>query len=1435
METSGASVATLLQALYARIHDQRHAVDLRDVLSSYQRLLAPKERLVDPETHVYSELQRIRQAMRDQGNDLFNLVETLDDCVDACLEPEDATIPALEVVRLLVGLAGGSDGKTFVLEDPTRVVRREEATSDRRIAQRIGDRIHMQNVDLVLQSRVLFGAPAIALEGDRVKNSHQLEHFAPVNELHRSLWYPDGYDAPKPRRVEEKADLSADWWSAAVTSTQFMSLSSDTSVSDDPPVPTQSRHAKSIAPSTWASAPNKSMQLPSETKEVFFFDGTKEIYESRTAEGESTTEGSSGDDDERRSWASWSYLPLAPASWEELGSHHPSPDAEVEPTAWITHELPVDADKQTSGTTLEVDEADIVEDAIKALCGVESVFFRRDIPAATLRLPRKFQIKTRTSSTKSLTSIIEQVRDAGTAYLRLEYLAVYYSQDPNRGGKTAQALAHAVLIYLTFYQKTVGRIRETSTKNSYQLLLWLSKTRELRRQIQDVVMVLCDDNKGSFWALLSSGSFPRGVALLNHLHKYSQKYELEDATGQTSKLLQWLLVKATTPYVEMVSAFVSSGTVLNSSDPFNEFRLSVYTVLIGYGGDDAYLLSLDEENEICPAFLGSIAGKLLHIGRLQQLLANLTKSAHQLPANCLELLPSFFHASTRSQLIQAMMAEFSDRIHRAVSAGPTLPAVATPAKSPRADEDDTWVVHKRKRIEVKQQLQRTQREMLEAQIQEQKQQREAEAERDRQEDEARMKERKAEETRQLEHGKELLVERYAGLMQEAEDRQRYMIWRRSRALRISSARQELIDLHKREREYWESYRGKGTIPEILTALEEESQLVTEQSADTDDVHMEEARDNDDNMVPSPAIEVLEVPTEPVKLTPVVNSIDEDGGVLWRPTIRIRQVPGGGGSDAHGSLYPDQAQSDTTDQSLKATQFSSVRLLQVSGGGGNDAYNTIYGGDLKDMKTPDKFSSVRMLREAGGGGDLAKVSLYGDHQPPQHPRTETSEDLAMKSSSVGETEGDVDMMSQHEADVDVNEVDHGMLPAESQLIDMGSYGREERSETEDYGVQLGFLQHSTSFFSEHVDKWDEAALSDAISEKPPSFLPAVPFRLLIENALIIPINTVHDSLDQLALYAVQTKLKIQFHLKWLHRIMLMGEGLCMSIFARDFASGLWSPSRMLWKLEDQLTNILLSAMVESRIEIPDGKIWFDYRITDAFVSLLESGPSIPSVTELLSQLSLTYRGEPHLDAVLSGGSLANYTKIHRFLLHLRITEHELKSAWLMWRKSSYDVAPSYRRKCDVLIHFGHSLLSAFNETFTTQIVISRWEKLQATIGSIDSVRSLRVAHDEFTEDVLACCFLDSDSDQVHMAIQELLEITWSVGKLIRLVDQQDGDWAGFESGVEDLANRHASAMRRLITLLEELEVCEDQCVRHFSKYLLLRLDLSGFYGNNSLVY
>lgn len=118
------------------------------------------------------------------------------------------------------------------------------------------------------------------------------------------------------------------------------------------------------------------------------------------------------------------------------------------------------------------------------------------------------------------------------------------------------------------------------------------KTRHLCRQLRFVAgLFRCD--REEFWVLLlGTGTknwshrvfvcrihthfilvactveFPRGLALLNHLHGELTKTTLEDTLGKQSDLITWFLIRASSPFLEVLSEFVSLGNVTDATDPY---------------------------------------------------------------------------------------------------------------------------------------------------------------------------------------------------------------------------------------------------------------------------------------------------------------------------------------------------------------------------------------------------------------------------------------------------------------------------------------------------------------------------------------------------------------------------------------------------------------------------------------------------------------------------------------------------------------------------------------------------------------------------------------------------------------------------------------------------------------------------------------------------
>jgi hypothetical protein len=73
------------------------------------------------------------------------------------------------------------------------------------------------------------------------------------------------------------------------------------------------------------------------------------------------------------------------------------------------------------------------------------------------------------------------------------------------------------------------------------------------------------------------GEFPRGVALLDHLHHHVSSLRVEDAAGRIQDLVTWFLVKACSPLLDVLSDLVSAGRVDEVTDPFVRFRSALST------------------------------------------------------------------------------------------------------------------------------------------------------------------------------------------------------------------------------------------------------------------------------------------------------------------------------------------------------------------------------------------------------------------------------------------------------------------------------------------------------------------------------------------------------------------------------------------------------------------------------------------------------------------------------------------------------------------------------------------------------------------------------------------------------------------------------------------------------------------------------------------
>lgn len=110
------------------------------------------------------------------------------------------------------------------------------------------------------------------------------------------------------------------------------------------------------------------------------------------------------------------------------------------------------------------------------------------------------------------------------------------------------------------------------------------------------------------------------------------------------------------------------------------------------------------------------------------------------------------------------------------------------------------------------------------------------------------------------------------------------------------------------------------------------------------------------------------------------------------------------------------------------------------------------------------------------------------------------------------------------------------------------------------------------------------------------LDLTPFKMIVKRCLDTPIDLAGNDLDQAALKVFREKLNILDHMHRLHKIMLMSEGLCLDMFARDLLAGLHSTARVNWGFDGRLTSALSLAMIEAKIPVNRASAHFSYRVS-----------------------------------------------------------------------------------------------------------------------------------------------------------------------------------------------------------------------------------------------
>ncbi|KAG6972418.1 hypothetical protein JG687_00001467 [Phytophthora cactorum] len=331
-----------------------------------------------------------------------------------------------------------------------------------------------------------------------------------------------------------------------------------------------------------------------------------------------------------------------------------------------------------------------------------------------------------------------------------------------------------------------------------------------------------------------------------------------------------------------------------------------------------------------------------------------------------------------------------------------------------------------------------------------------------------------------------------------------------------------------------------------------------------------------------------------------------------------------------------------------------------------------------------------------------------------------------------------------------------------------------------------------------------------------------FKSIVDCCVETPVRLIAEKLEQVAVDWFRNSLQLLDHLRWLRKLMLMSEGLCMDIFARDFLQGLDSTTRVNWGVEGRLSSALTLAMIEGSVTLDAVSQTFHYNTTAALSQ---------------SKFLLMYDVKWPLGFVITTQSLNYYKKMHQFLLHVRLTSLEMREAWGMLRtiRAQGQLSPSLERLCGGVVYKMQAFLRAFNETFATKVLMMAWSELEHAVQKATKLVELRRCHEEYVSVAIRCCFLDRPALAVsrilfiRSAFLDTLAAAWSLTAFVRALERQVTGRISEETRIRTLCYEFDVALRVLIGSLQSVTLDTERNTRQFSECLLLRLNFNQYYS------
>ncbi|KAL7682601.1 putative gamma-tubulin complex component protein [Plasmopara halstedii] len=1403
MAAQDAGVVDLLRRLQSHICCEAPN-EFKHILAIYERLLNFHK---DTNVSAQRGLLDIRAKLLSCGQDA-NAVNRMDRTIEHCINLGQQHTVVDDVIHLLVALAGGYDGDTFDREDAKLLTSKESSLSLTDEKTRPGDCIQMRNIDMVQRSRAIFLKAPISLQE---KSLYSRSIFSNIGNgipgQHTGLWCPctDARDdRVLPNRVQNKQpslffslpDKGSDQQSSddefttsyvhrdAFSQHKFMDLEYFGGRNTTQIQPHGQGYMNYLSLHFTLGAEKQSNRLS--TRKLLSPLGSSQnvncesqAQQEKWGVASSITEESSWElessCDCAETWVAQTY------AWEDLGDRAGLPENHAKPSAWENNWSLRDQEISDSfacnrDPLFEICEADLIESSLLALNGVESTVFRRNIQAAEFELPRRLRLKLPFTTVSSTMSVLEVFRISGTMIMRLELLALFYSQDPSRGGKTLQAMGDALQLYLSVHRtlvETISRqcLETLSSENNQEnhiisVTKVLYKTRGVCRVAKNVGVTFCCD-VDDFWSLLQKGKFPRGIALLNRLHHYVSTLRVDDSSGRNHALVTWFLVKCCSPLLEMLSSLILTGKVDEKTDLLNEFDATTWsanmlTMTVTGGGDELFSDNFsDKVTEMLPKFLSNISSVIAHLSQILALLRGVNA-----PISTRYLAPLKLHLrgdqaiklveKWKSKMERMDDVAFTEEMYHLDNkdtygkvSGETFAAVG------ESEQDVLRVNHEAGRESKLQSLElegkKHQFEVTQQGVDDIKQINEI---------------GKALADRQANGSEAILTEHFA-LIVGVEERHDYMRWRRDRALRLSTAREQLQCLRGKDLTEWliESRRKKSTLNPVdgmadCVPNEKILKRTTVMTGKTSRKSDSEIKQKVFKEVDSDAATCISFETRARDRRSYIKAKDSNKAINhaenWRNSVKLLE------KTSDSSSNEDIAFID------RESYRKGVPHLYTSKGNGAAIYC-----NLNDL-----LHGESTLAENGG---LFPALLIDRKDPTRDKR------IFRSKSSNRSKELTSDIGTQ--------------MSAASQIL-------------ENTRLPLSSVH---PFFSTLLTEEDIGLLTQALTDTA-SKVELNSFASVVDCCIENPVRFLAEKFEQVALDCFRHPLQILEHLCWLRKLMLMSEGLCMDIFARDLLVGTRSNTRAKWGIKGCLSSVLNMALIEASVK-QDGIVQaFHYETTSALSQMLNTLAMIPTVSKILNEIELLYDVKWPLGFVINTQTLDQYKQMHRFLLHVRLISLEFREVWTMLRtfRRQGSLSSSLDRLCGGTVFKIQMFLRAYNETFATQVLMVAWTELELEVKQATKLVEIRHCHEKYVVFAITCCFLDEHAFDIHLAFLDLLTAAWSLTEFLRALGRHVTGTSRQEAHLGILCDKSNAALRVMIEKLHHCNQTAERNTRRFSE-------------------